>query len=330
MRCSMRRAVVRATAPSRKSGNSRDHGASSQNYPAVNAKGCLLVCLSVALTACDPAESGGETDGTSTGGATSGAPQSSSGETSNGETSAGETSNGETSAGETSAGETGSDPTGGEPLSVNAPCVDEDSAFPLVDAVVAKADSSPYARAVVDGQAEIDAMLSDIAALPFPDSSATAAEADGLAVQEGDVAYTWGTDPQRYLYIENGAGYSVFQYDGEDDLLPREVVYVDQDEACMSFAVTNYAFGTEGDAEEGDILLGFGIDQAGTATFYQFARNLYLPDVAEYRMRTYEDSSGDYARTIGGAADLEIGWTARGEGTFVRYEDSVEVESGLW
>lgn len=291
----------------------------------MNAKGCLLVCISVALTACDPAESGGETDGTSTGGATSGAAESSSGESS-----AEETSNGETSNGETSSGETGNDPTGGEPLGVNTPCVDESSAFPLVDAVAAKAESSPYARTVVDGQAEVDAMLSDIAALPFPDSSATAAEPDGIAVQDGDVAYTWGADPERYLYIENGAGYSVFQYDGADDLLPREVVYVDQDEACMSFAVTNYAFGTEGDVEEGDILLGFSIDQAGTATFYQFARNLYLPEVAEYRMRTYEDSSGDYARTIGGAADLELGWTARGEGTFVRYEDSVEVESGLW
>ncbi|MCR9160266.1 MAG: hypothetical protein ACE37F_27310 [Nannocystaceae bacterium] len=295
---------------------------SSSGYPSqlrtiAHGLGVLGALALLAASGCDAGSDEGATEGST---ATDGESDGTGGPSTDGETGSGETGSGETDP----SGSSG-DPSTGDPvdLDVNPPCVEVGLGVVLPEAVLTKASENEFASTAVEARDDIAVAVEEVLALPFPDASAVPAEVDDLTVFEGDVAYVW----DEYLYVENGDGYSIYQDDG--GLLPDEIVYVDQNADCSSVSVSHY--GREGDGTgvpDGQAILFFSFDQAGTAKSFQWSR--WEEPRPEFSMREFEDGSGDFQRNLDGQADLNLQWNADGEGTYTRYEDGAEVDGGLW
>lgn len=275
--------------------------------------GALAMCLSAG---CDGGD-GEDTTDTDGGGSSMGDP--SMGGATHG------TDPGETDPGETDPGASSGDPSTGGPveLDVNPPCVEVGLGVVLPEAVVAKASDNEFARTAVEARDDIATAVDDVLALPFPDASAVPAEVDDLTVFEGDVAYEWGD----FLYVASGDGYSIYRDDG--GLIPDEIVFVDQTADCGSVSVSHYARDGDGSGvPDGDSILFFAFDQAGTAKSFQWSR--WGEPRSEFSMREFEDGSGDFQRNLDGQVDLNLNWNAAGEGTYAEFEGGAEVDAGLW
>ncbi|UII22250.1 hypothetical protein [Fulvivirga ligni] len=175
-----------------------------------------------------------------------------------------------------------------------------------------------------------NALITTSTNLFVPPATAKKAEADAY-IDEDDEAYTWGAVPNKFLFMQNNYSYSIYQYTEEDDIIPQEILYVDQNEDCSKFLLTQYAAEDDDDTKKGEVIFSFTFQWAGTAKRMTFGEDLQLEESPSYLIRSFEDLSGEMSKSINGQVVLDINWSASGDGSYSEYDaNGNTIDSGTW
>lgn len=175
-----------------------------------------------------------------------------------------------------------------------------------------------------------NALIATSANLFVPPATAQEAEADAY-IGEDDEAYTWGSVPNKFLFMQNDYGYSIYQYTEESVIIPQEILYVDQNEDCSKFLLTQYASEDDENTEQGEVIFSFTFQWAGTAKRMSFGEDSHLDGSPSYLVRSFEDLSGEMNKTVNGKVVLKMNWNAEGDGTYHYYNAQGEViDNGTW
>ena len=214
---------------------------------------------------------------------------------------------------------------------LNRPCVDESAAITL-PAVLA--DINNYSQfestTLVNSVIQLsNSFRENLSMGLYPPENAISVTADGITIQANDTGYEWTVGGERYVYLVRNEGYQIYYYP-EGNLSGREVIYVDQDANCDRFEYVQYAIEDEGEQEIGDIVFSYDYQKAGTAKIVEFGADKHLSTSESYRVRSFEDLSGEITIRTGGKVSQKLSWGADGNGNYQVLQDGTVVDEGSW
>ena len=213
-----------------------------------------------------------------------------------------------------------------DPDLISTPCIESDAGVSLPASAASTQNEiglEIYA-AVTTG----NAFIPTFETFYFPPASAERLEPDGIYINEGDVAYVWGAGDDRFIYKKNGTSYSIYEA-GEDDRLSQEIIYVEQDESCSKFNLTQYA-GSDDD-QRGKVVFYFFLRNEGSTKRMEFGGGAASDSPITYLIHTFPDTSGEFEKSENGDVVLSANWNPSGEGSFARYDaNGTETDNGTW
>ncbi|MDF1696787.1 MAG: hypothetical protein P1U56_13180 [Saprospiraceae bacterium] len=214
---------------------------------------------------------------------------------------------------------------------LNRPCLNESNALSLPATLADMNNYAQYEQTIlINTVLQLSNSLRESLSMGlYPPENAVAAEVDGITINANDTGYEWSSGGERYVYLLTNNGYQIYYY-GSESLSGREVINVEQDENCEQFDYIQYAYKDEGDQQRGDIVFAYSFQQAGTAKIVDFGTDQYKSDSESYRMRTFEDLSGELTIKTGGKVSQNIFWSADGSGSYQIIENSQVIDEGTW
>jgi len=214
---------------------------------------------------------------------------------------------------------------------LNKPCVDESISIELPAALTNMDNYIQYEQTIlINTVLQLSNSLREsLSEGLYPPATAKSATVDGITINADDKGYEWTIDDEKYVYLIRDNGYQIYYY-ASGSLSGREVVNVDQDENCEMFDYIQYAYKDDGDQKIGDIVFAYDYQKAGTAKIVEFGTDQYQDDSETYRVRSFEDLSGEIIIKTGGKVSQNIFWNADGSGSFQILEDSQVIDEGTW
>lgn len=214
---------------------------------------------------------------------------------------------------------------------LNRPCIDESISLSLPAALANMDNYVQFEQTILVNTAlQLSNSLRESLSIGlYPPSDAINAKVDGINITADDKGYEWTVGGERYVYLIRENGYQIYYY-APESLGGREVINVDQDENCETFDYVQYAFKNEDGQEIGDIVFSYTYRKAGTAKIVEFGTDQYQSDSESYRMRSFEDLSGELTIKTGGKVTQRINWNADGSGNYDILEDGQVIDSGTW
>ena len=214
---------------------------------------------------------------------------------------------------------------------LNKPCIDASNTITLPSALSNIDNYSQYEQTIlINTILQLSNSLREsLGEGLYPPADAISATVDGITVNANDKGYEWTVGGEKFVYLIRDNGYQIYYY-ASGSLSGREVVNVDQDENCEKFDYIQYAYKDEGDQEIGDIIFSYDYQKAGTAKIVEFGTAQYEESSETYRMRSFEDLSGEIIIRKGGKVSQNIFWNTDGSGNYQIIEDGQIVSDGTW
>ena len=214
---------------------------------------------------------------------------------------------------------------------LNLPCIDDEAAIILPSNLENQESASQFEAALLVWSAVhlSNSFRESLSQVLLPPDDAVSLTVDNITINTGDKGFEWLVGDEKYVYVYREFGYQIYYYN-QGDLAGEELIYVDQNEDCSSFEYIQYAIEAEGQKEEGDVEFLFNYQKAGTAKIVSFGTDIYDAQNEEYRLRSFEDLSGDLTIKNGGKVTQKISWNTDGSGQYQVLENGIIIEEGTW
>ena len=221
-----------------------------------------------------------------------------------------------------------------DPISIdelNVPCLDKEAEIILPASLQDQENVAQFEAALLVWSSVnlSNSLRESLSQVLLPPTDAQSVTVDNITINTGDKGYEWIVGAVKYVYLFREFGYQIYYYE-EGDLAGEELIYVDQTEDCTSFEYIQYAIEEEGLKEEGDVEFLFNYQKAGSAKIVSFGTDIYDPQNEEYRLRSFEDLSGELTVKNGGKVSQKINWNTDGSGQYQVFEDGTIIEEGTW
>lgn len=217
------------------------------------------------------------------------------------------------------------------PDEINVPCVDGEADITLPESLQNQENVSQFEAALLVWSSVnlCNSLRESLSQVLLPPMDAQSVTVDNITINSGDEGFEWIIGDEKYVYLYRDFGYQIYYYD-QGDLAGEELIFVDQTEDCSSFEYIQYAIEEEDIKKEGDVEFLFNYQKAGTAKIVSFGTDIYNPQNEEYRLRSFEDLSGELTIKNGGKVSQKLSWNTDGSGQYQIFEDGTIIEEGTW